>query len=413
MLDYVLRKLRGPEGAFLSSMSSGSPCPGDEEKRCEGVFYTWSDDEVSKALQEDAVVFRLYYGIEPQGNITETTYEGLAGTNVLYVAQTAERVAEKAGLEVAEVEARLKRSRAKMLKLRSLRPQPEMDDKVLAGWNGLMISALCKGYQVLGEEAYLKAAIEAADFVAARLYDEGTKSLRRRFRDGETAIDGYLDDYALYIQGLLDLYESDLQGRWLELALDLTEKQIALFLDEDRGGFFNSSGQDLSLLMRMKELYDGVEPSPNAISVSNLLRLSLMSNNSKWKAVAELTIRSFQDRYARSPHSMPQMKAAAGYLLKKPAQIVIAGDADDLNARAILREVHRRFIPYRVVILADGGNAFQRLSIGSPLLRTMRPLGGKATAYICEDFACKYPTSDPVKVGELLDELRLFEERSY
>jgi uncharacterized protein YyaL (SSP411 family) len=110
---------------------------------------------------------------------------------------------------------------------------------------------------------------------------------------------------------------------------------------------------------------------------------------------------------------MPQMKAAAGYLLKKPAQIVIAGDADDLNARAILREVHRRFIPYRVVILADGGNAFQRLSIGSPLLRTMRPLGGKATAYICEDFACKYPTSDPVKVGELLDELRLFEERSY
>ena len=211
---------------------------------------------------------------------------------------------------------------------------------------------------------------------------------------------------------MIDLYESDLQGRWLELALNLTEKQITLFLDEARGGFFNSSVQDLSLLMRMKELYDGVEPSPNAISVSNLLRLSLMSNNSKWKELAERTIRSFQDRFARSPHSMPQMKASAGYLLKKPAQIVIAGDADDLNARAILREVHRRFIPYRVVILADGGTAFQRLSNGSPVLRTMRPLGGKATAYICEDFACKYPTSDPAKVGELLDELRLIEKCS-
>jgi uncharacterized protein YyaL (SSP411 family) len=237
------------------------------------------------------------------------------------------------------------------------------------------------------------------------MYDRETGVLRRRFREGEAAIEGYVDDYALLVQGLIDLYESSLEGRWLELALDLTGKQIELFFDDKEGGFFNSAGSDSSLLVRVKELFDGVEPSPNAVAVSNLFRLAQMTDNKEWESMAVRTIQSFRHRFAKSPHAMPHLKSAVGYLLKKPVQIVIAGSRNDPNTLAILEQVHRRFIPYRVVIAADGSGTHRRLSESLRVLQSMRPLDGKVTAYICEDYTCKYPTSDPVKVGELLDEI--------
>ncbi|MCZ6484924.1 MAG: thioredoxin domain-containing protein, partial [Acidobacteria bacterium] len=276
--------------------------------------------------------------------------------------------------------------------------------KVLTSWNGLMISAMAKGYQVLQEEKYLRAAEGAATLISEKLYDKQSGRLRRRYREGEAAIEGLLDDYAFFIQGLLDLYETSLEGRWLILAMDLTEIQNRLFWDPDNGGFYNTTGKDPSILVRMKEDYDGVEPSPNSIAVLNLLRLSQMTGKEEWREMAIGSIQAFEGRLKTWPQAMPQMMVALNFSLDKPKQILIAGQRDSLDTKAILREVHKRFIPNKILVLADGGPAQQRLVTNLEILDSLRQIDGKATAYICEDYVCKLPTNDVAVVGRLLDE---------
>ncbi len=267
-----------------------------------------------------------------------------------------------------------------------------------------MISALARGYQVLQEEEYLEAAKRAATLVADELYDEESGVLKRRLRSGEAAIDGLIRDYAFFVQGLLDLYESSLEERWLLLAMDLTETQNRLFWDADNGGFYATSGEDPSILVRMKNDYDGAEPSANSVAVFNLLRLSQMSGSQEWAGIAEGTLKAFQSRLMASPPSMPQMVVAVDFFLDKPKQILIAGDKDSPETQAILREVHKRFLPNKIVVLADGGPVQERLAPTLEVLETLTRLDGKATAYICENYVCQLPTNDVSVEARLLDE---------
>ncbi len=405
ILDYVLRDMTGEEGGFYSAEDADSPVSHEHpEEHTEGAFYLWTSQEIVQLLEEGEAFFLDYYGVKRDGNIERDAFGEFKNKNLLYASADLEQRAKQLGKSQDEIQGIFKRGRQRLLEARSKRPRPGLDDKVLTSWNGLMISAMAKGYQVLQEEKYLRAAEGAASLISEKLYDNQSGRLWRRYRAGEAAIEGLLDDYAFFIQGLLDLYETSLEGRWLILAMDLTEIQNRLFWDPDNGGFYNTTGKDPSILVRMKEDYDGVEPSPNSIAVLNLLRLSQMTGKKEWREMAIGSIQAFEGRLKTWPQAMPQMMVALNFSLDKPKQILIAGQRDSLDTKAILREVHKRFIPNKILVLADGGPAQQRLVTNLEILDSLRQIDGKATAYICEDYVCKLPTNDVAVVGRLLDE---------
>ena len=405
IFHYVLRDMTDKEGGFYSAEDADSPLSHEEpEKHSEGAFYVWTWKELAEILgEQDAPLLHYYYGVEKNGNVERDPFGEFTSKNILHVSATVAQSAQKFGKSQQEVEEVLRRARRKLFKVRETKPRPPLDDKVITAWNGLMISALARGYQVLREKRYLEAAERAAFFLAERLYDEKSDLLYRRYRAGDVGIEAFLDDYVFFSQGLLDLYETSLDGRWLTLAMQLTKKQDQLFWDAARGGFFNTTTKDPSILLRMKEDYDGALPSPNSIAVLNLLRLSQMTGSEPLRKRATKSIRAFGKRVVAAPQAMPQMMVAVNFYLDKPKQIFIAGERNAPDTRALLAEVHKRFLPNRIILLADGGPAQHRLAESLEVLNTFRRIDGKATAYICENYACRLPTNQAAVVARLLD----------
>jgi hypothetical protein len=403
VLDYVLRDMRSREAGFYSAEDADSSRPENPKEHGEGAFYVWTEQEVSQLLGSDAAIFNHYYGIRKAGNVDSDPFSEFKNRNVLSVSATLGQTAVKFGKTPAQVAQVLELSRKKLFDVRSRRPRPALDDKVLSGWNGLMISALCKGYQVLHEEKYLKAADAAAGLISDKLYDPKKRLLKRRYRDGDVSVNGLLEDYAFFTQGLLDLYETSFNSRYLRLAMELSHIQESLFWDEKRGGFYSTEGKDPSILLRMKEDYDGVEPSPNSVAVMNLLRLSQMTDDRKWRDMADKSIKAFERPLSQTPEAMPQMMVAVNYYLSKPRQVIIAGESKAADTEAIVREVHRRFLPNKIIFLADGGALHQEFAKAVPALNGLRRINGKATAYICENYRCNLPTNDVAMVARLLD----------
>jgi uncharacterized protein YyaL (SSP411 family) len=269
-----------------------------------------------------------------------------------------------------------------------------------------MISALARAYQVLDDPSYLQAAQKSAGFILTKLYDSNAKRLLRRYRAGEARYDAHLEDYAFLAMGLLDLYEASLDVRWLKSAVELTGTQSALFYDANGGGFFDTSGKDQNLLLRTKEDYDGAEPTGNSIAALNLLRLGQMTNNQQWKSTAEQTLAAFSQRLTQRPESLPQMLVALDFKLDKPKEIIIAGNPQRDDTRKMLREVYSHYIPNKVLMLADGGPGQEFLGRQLPFIKSIRMRENKATAYICENYACKLPTTDLNVMARLLVQSR-------
>ena len=407
ILDYVLRDMRSPEGGFSSAEDADSEIEAGKPEHGEGAFYVWRAEEIRSNLDEPtAAVFEFYYGVEPSGNVPRNAdpFGEFEGKNILIVRHTVEETAEHFAKPTSEMEVILAEARRKLSDARSHRPRPPLDDKILTAWNGLMISALSQAGQVLDEPRYLAPAESAAGFVRANLYDPKQGKLRRRFRGGEADIDGFLDDYAFFIQGLLDLYESSFDVQWLAWAVELQERQDKFFWGEDSGAYFSTTGADPSILIRMRDDYDGAEPSANSVAAMNLLRLDQMTGRPLWRKRADRVFAAFGERLRSNPEAMPQLVAALDFSLAKPKQIVIAGDPGAPDTRALLRLVRERFLPNKVVFLADGGERQERLAQWLPFLQGVTRLKGRATAYICEDYVCNLPTSDPKVVARLLDE---------
>jgi uncharacterized protein YyaL (SSP411 family) len=285
---------------------------------------------------------------------------------------------------------------------RAHRVRPHLDDKILTAWNGLMISAFAKGGAVLDDARYTGAARRAAEFVIGNLYDAASGTLLRRYRAGDAAIPGFLDDYTMFVQGLLDLYEAQFDRRHLELAVRLTEKQQELFEDTDSGGFFSTAADDHRLVLRVKEDYDGAEPSGNSVAVMNLLRLAQMTNRAAFRDSAERGLAAFASRLQLAPVAIPQMLTACEFLLGEPREIILAGRLDSAEMRALLHELNTRFVPSRVVLLVDSPEAQQALAAGIPSVESMRPLDGRASAYVCRNYTCQLPVSEPAKFAELI-----------
>ncbi len=303
-----------------------------------------------------------------------------------------------------EIEASLRDSRRKLFEIRAKRPRPHLDDKIITAWNGLMISAFARGAQVFDDRSYLEGAQRSAQFIRENLWKNG--ALIRSYRQGASDVAGFADDYAFLIQGLLDLYEADFDVGWLQWAIDLQKKQDELFADPKHGGYFSVSGTDKTILVRMKEDYDGAEPSPNSVAALNLLRLAQVTGEERWRAQALKTISAFSDQLARVPSAMPQMLCAVDASLAKPRQIVIAGPRDSDATRALFREVHAHFLPNKILLLADGANGQGWLGERLEFLRTVAPLDGKPAAYVCENFVCQLPTAEVEKLREQLEPAR-------
>jgi len=407
ILDYVARDMTSKEGGFFSAEDADSPVVGIDNpnhKTAEGAFYVWTKKEIDNALGDLAEVFDFHYGVQANGNAPEGSdpHDEFRGKNILIERHTIADTARHFKKSEAEITRVLAQSREKLLGIRAQRPRPHLDDKIISSWNGLMISAYARAAQVLDEPRYLEIATRSASFVRTKLYDPSRKILFRSYREGRSNIEGFADDYAMVIQGLLDLYEASFDVEWLKLATQLQEIQDRLFFDQKNGGYFSNSGQDKNVFVRMKDDNDGAEPAASSIAALNLLRLSQIHDDLKMAERAKKTIDAFATILSQFPAGMPQMLVAVENSLGKPRQIVIAGKKDSPEKKALLKEVHRHFLSNTIVILADANEGQEYLGENNEAIRAMSLVEGKPVAYVCENFTCKAPVTDPKQLSDLL-----------
>jgi uncharacterized protein YyaL (SSP411 family) len=399
IFTYVLRDMTSPEGAFYSAEDADSVLdPAQPHVKGEGAFYVWSKAELSAALEPAALEWFCYaYGVRDDGNVRDDPHGEFRGRNILYQAHTAEETAARFDAAVEDVRAALENARAALLRARSRRVRPHLDDKIITAWNALMISAFAKGAQILNDASYERAARRAAEFIIGRMFDPQQKALLRRYRDGDASIPGFLDDYAFFIQALLDLYEADFVPERLLLASELANQMRVLFEDQEYGGFFSTRAGDSNLILRMKDDYDGAEPSGNSIAASVLIRLARIMDRAAFHRSAERALAAMGSRMSQTPTAAPQAMVALMEYLAPPRQIVIAGDSSEL-----LGAVRRRFLPFVPVVRIDSDRTREALSRDMPAVGGMRPLNGRPAAYVCENFVCRLPVTEVAELEQLL-----------
>jgi uncharacterized protein YyaL (SSP411 family) len=426
-LDYVHRDMIAKDGGFFSAEDADSEIPvaavydrrtatagADDghrpplQEKAEGAFYVWTRDEIDGALGASAEIFNFHYAVKAEGNVPSggDPHGEFTGKNILIELGSVAATAKHFGKDEAEVQQLLAKARETLFALRAKRPRPHLDDKIITAWNGLMISAFARAAQLLNDPVYLDSATRAAIFLSKELYDAPRKVLFRNYREGRSAVEGFADDYAFLIQGLLDLYEASFDTGWLRFAIELQEIQDQLFFDKERGGYFNGAGNDPSILLRLKEDNDSAEPAASSITALNLLRLAQIRNDGQFYERAEKTIDAFAPQIGHFPSAMPQMLVALDLTLSDPRQVVIAGGRDSADTRALVAEVHRHFVPNKILLLADGGDGQRYLEEKLEALRGMKPVDGKPAAYVCENFTCKAPVTEPGALGELLSARR-------
>jgi uncharacterized protein YyaL (SSP411 family) len=368
-MDYVLGRMSGPEGELYSAEDA-------DTEGVEGKTYTWELEEVIEILgKERGERFAAFYGVTAGGNFEE----GGEGASILHVA------GEGSAAEFAE-------DRAKLLGARDRRPQPLRDDKVLVEWNGLGMSALAHVHQITGDARYLDAARRVAVFIRDRMTRDG--KLHRRFRQGELAIEAFLEDHAFLIEGLLDLHEASFEPRWLEEAVRLGKDMLRLFRDERDGAFFSSGAHHEALPVREKEFYDGAVPSGNSVAFLGLLRLAEITQDPAFRKAAD----SMEDVAAavigRSSESHPYLLCGAWFRLAGPKEVIIAGAPDDPFTRAMKEGTHRLFAPAKVVAWAASAEDAAKLAKLVPLIEGKGPIEGKPAGFVCRNGVCALPARD-------------------
>ena len=400
---YVAERLTGTDGGFFSAEDADSlvDATGRDAQAIakEGAFYGWDQTEIVAVLGGDAEFFGGHFGVKAEGNVpAEIDPQGeLKGKNVLRQVRSLAESARLAGLTTEQASNRLQAALEKLKAVRAARPRPLLDDKVITAWNGLMISALARGAQVLGEERYLAAALRAAEFVARELYDETREVLYRSWRGGCSASEGFAEDYACFVQGLLDLYEATFDLRWLRWAERLQATMDRLFWDEAEGGYFSSAAGARDIVVRLKEDYDGAEPAPSSVAAMNLFRLGALigdqSAQANYRRRGVATVAALRAQWTRSPQGLPQLLCALELAFLPPRHVVLAGDPAAEDFRALAAVVHEKLGPRRTLVRADAT---------LPWTTPMEPLAGRAAAYVCEDYTCQLPVVEPAELRRVL-----------
>jgi len=394
-LQYVIREMTDEAGGFFSAEDADSVPPEQVDDPhphpSEGAFHLWRADEVDALLGVDASIVKARFGIEQNGNAPADPQQEFVGKNILYVAQSVEQIARQTGKSPDEIERVLAAARLKLFEARVTRPRPHLDDKVLTAWNGLMIAAFARAARVAADgQGYLHSARRAASFLRDRMWNDEASTLLRRYRRGEASIEAYAEDYAYLIYGLLELFQADPDVRWLEWAQTLQRRQDELFWDAVGGGWFSTTGRDSTVLLRMKEDYDGAEPTASAVSVMNLLTLSHLVDEPAWGEQIDKTFRYFGSRLEQIGRAVPMMAAALATSIAGLRQVIVVGEGGDGELRNTIRQ---RYLPFTVSLdlTPDQQSA---LAAKLPFIAGMRILDGRAAAYVCREFTCHAPVSD-------------------
>ena len=379
ILDYVLRDMTHPEGGFFSAEDA------DSEGQ-EGKFYCWTTAELSRSLTpEEYNVASKYFGITAEGNFVDHSHpQPLAGLNVLSVGDPAVPAADQPLLASAKT---------KLLTARSRRIRPQRDDKVLTSWNGLMLGACARASVILNDAAYGAAAQKNMVFIREKLWDGKAQTLYHRWRDGEHDQVQLLEDYACLLSGVLDLYEARLHPEHLDFAIQLAEAMLAKFYDPGEGGFWQSAADTQHLILRVKDDYDGAEPSGNSVATLALLKLAAITGREEFKTPARATLQWFAHRLQSQPAALAFMLQSLDFQIEEPRRVVISGDPNDAKFRTLLSAVHSAYQPGKVVL----GNTGAVEEFARSL-----PAKDGAVAYLCTGTACQPPTSDAAQLKEML-----------
>jgi uncharacterized protein YyaL (SSP411 family) len=405
-LDYVRRDLTSPGGGFFSAEDADSIPPEHAHEphphKMEGAFYIWTDEEIQEVLGTDADVFRARFGILPDGNAPDDPQGEFTHKNLLYTARALDHVASMTGRSETEVLDALTKARGLLMARRATRPRPHLDDKVLTAWNGLMIAAFARAARTLdGAEGYRQDAQRAAHFVREQLWQPSSQTLLRRYRDGSAGVGAYAEDYAYLVWGLLELFQADGNADWLEWAITLQKRQDELFWDPIDGGWFSTTGKDESVLLRLKEDYDGAEPAASSVSVMNLLVLSHLGTGN-FSDEIETTLGIFAPRLSQSGRVAPMMLAALSAYHAGTPQLVVVGEPSAQDTRTLYDVVRHRHLPTTVFVpLTEAQRG--RLSGLLPWTASMKAIAGRATAYLCRDFVCASPTTDAEGLSRMLE----------
>jgi uncharacterized protein len=392
-LDYVLREMTSVEGGFFSSQDADSE--GDE-----GKFYVWQKSEIEQILTENkAQLFCDFYDVSENGN--------WEGKNILNVSQNLSDFSKKEKFAANELKKRLLSYRQKLYQERIKRIAPGTDDKIITAWNGMMISAMCKGYQVLKDERYLSSAKKAANFLLIEMYKNG--KILRTHRNGKSHLNGYLSDYALIISALLDLYETTFELNYLEKSLELNTLLFQKFWDDKAGGFFFTPSDHEKLLVKTRNASDNAVPSGNSVAVENLLRISEFTSDRSLKEKAELTVKLYLDQVRKYPTGYAYLLGSMDYFWGSPKEIVISGDENSNEVQKMISSIFEKYLPNKVVILAnpalfaDKENLLKKL----PIINGKLTKDGSMKVYLCENFTCKSPFTDYKQFLEYYDSIVL------
>lgn len=376
-LDYVLREMTQPEGGFYSTQDADS-------EGVEGKFFVWTEEEIFEHLDADeARIFNYCYDVTPRGN--------WEGKNILNRVKTDEEAARVLGLDVEELRRVLERSKNRLFAVRTQRVAPGRDDKVLAGWNGLMIAAMAQAAQVLGEARYADAARRAADFLLQTMRTDGG-DLLHSYKDGRARFNAYVDDYACLVDGLVDVYQATFDAAYLSAALDLAERMIAQFYDQDAGGFFYTPADHEPLIARNKDSQDTATPSGNGMAASALFRLGRICGRTDLEEKAVATLEMLSGQMEKLAMASGQSMIALDFLLGTTYEVAVVEGRDPQEADAVLENVYQRFLPNKVVLRRSHGVADESLpDVVAPLLAGKTASDGAATIYLCEHGACQAP----------------------
>jgi uncharacterized protein len=380
IINYVVRDMTHPDGGFYSAEDA------DSEGK-EGKFYCWTKAELSRLLTpEEFNVAVRHFGVTERGNFVDhSDPDPLPNQNVLSIVQP---VSNQADLSL------LKSARAKMSEMRAQRVRPHLDDKVLSSWNGMMLGAMSRAYAVLGDERYAAAAEKNLSFIQRHLWEPATKTLYHRWRDGERDSVQLLEAYANMLSGVLDLYEASLEPKQLEFAIDLAETMLERFYDQEEGGFWQSAASAPDLILRIKEDYDGAEPSGNSLAVISLQKLAHITGRKEFRDASERTLRLFADRLQKLPQAVPLLLLGLDFWLEEPKRVVIAFDRPHQDVSSLLRAVHSVYQPGKIVLGTAGPV--------EEFARGLSPQNGEPVVYLCTGTACQPPTRDGEAIQRML-----------